>query len=324
MWIGTRPALDEHPFQRALDGHGVGFRMCYAAPKDAAPFRLATWRRANPSLPHMPDLEAVIRQEAADARRDPGALASFRALRLNQGVADTVSSVLVDADAWRASMGLPAPGVRATEYCLGLDLGQNAAMSAASAYFRTGELEACAVFPELPGLAERGLADGVGGLYLDMARRGELIQAGRRVSDVGALLREALRRWGRPVAIVCDRWRVAELKQHLEAVRFPLADLVERGQGFKDGGQDVRDLRAAVLSNQVRPASNLLLTAAMVEARAVGDPAGNWKLAKHAQGGRRVLARDDAAAAAVLAVAVGRRRWGTEKPKPRWRYRGAV
>ncbi len=61
----------------------------------------------------------------------------------------------------------------------------------------------------------------------------------------------------------------------------------------------------------------------MVEALAVGDPAGNWKLAKHAQGGRRVLARDDDAAA-VLAVAVGRRRWGIEQPKPRWRYRGAV
>ena len=193
LWIGTRPALDEHPFQRALDGHGTGFQMCYAAPRDAAPFRLETWRRVNPSLGFMPDLAAVIRQEAKDAKRDPVALASFRALRLNQGVADTVSSVLVDADAWRASMGLPAAGAKSSEYVLGVDLGQNAAMSAAAAYFRTGELEACAVFPELPGLGERGLADGVGRLYLDMAARGELIQAARRVSDVGELLREALR-----------------------------------------------------------------------------------------------------------------------------------
>ena len=324
LWLGTRPALDEHPFQRALDGHGVGFRLCYAAPKDLDPFKVRTWRRANPSLDHMPDLRAMIESEAQDARRDPVALASFRALRLNQGISDTVSSVLIDADAWRASMGLPAPGSRSSEYVLGIDLGQNAAMSAAAAFFRSSELEACAVFPELPGLGERGLADGVGRMYLDMAARGELIQAGRRVSDVGALLREALRRWGRPVAIACDRWRAAELRQALEVVRFPLSDLVERGQGFKDGGQDVRDLRAAVLANQVRPASNLLLTAAMSEARAVGDPAGNWKLAKHSQGGRRVLARDDAAAAAVLAVAVGRRRWGVAQPKPRWRYRGAV
>ena len=109
LWLGTRPAADEHPFQRALDGHGVGFRLCYQAPKDAAPFRKSTWKKANPGLAHFPDLEAKIREEAADAKRDPGALASFRALRLNQGVSDTVSSVLIDADTWRAAMGLPGP-----------------------------------------------------------------------------------------------------------------------------------------------------------------------------------------------------------------------
>ena len=174
-----------------------------------------------------------------------------------------------------------------TNTVLGLDLRQNAAMSAAAAYVRDGTLEAVACFPELPSLAERGLADGVGGLYQQMADRGELFQAGRRVSDIPALLRECLERWGRPVAIACDRWRLAELKQHLEAVQFPLTDLVEGGQGFKDGGQDVRDFRAAVLGDHVRPSRSLLLTAAMSEARVTGDPSGNWKLAKHVQGGRR-------------------------------------
>ena len=180
LWLGTRPAAADHPFQRALDGHGVGFRLCYAAPKDAPPFRAATWARANPSLRYMPDLAAVIRQESADAKRDPEAMQTFRALRLNQGVSDVAVSVLLDADAWRAAVELEGPGP-AGEYVVGVDLGQNAAMSAA-AYFRGGPLEALAVFPELPGLGERGLADGVGGLYLQMARRGELIQAGRRVS----------------------------------------------------------------------------------------------------------------------------------------------
>ena len=321
LWLGTRPATADHPFQRAHDGHGVGFRLCYAAPKDAPPFRAATWRRANPSLPAMPDLAKVLRQESQEARRDPEAMQTFRALRLNQGVSDVSVSVLLDADTWRAAVELEGPGP-AGEYILGIDLGQNAAMSAAAAYFRGGPLEACAVFPELPGLAERGLADGVGRLYLDMAARGELIQAGRRVSDVGELLREALRRWGRPVAVVCHRWRVAELRQSLELVRFPLAALVERGQGFKDGGQDVRDFRAAALAGQVRPSDSLLLAAAMSEARAVGDPAGNWKLAKHTQGGRRAAARDDAAAAAVLAVAEGRRQRGSKTGRRSWRYRG--
>ncbi len=61
LWLGTWPATDEHTFQRALDGHGVGFRLCYAAPRDADPFKVATWRRANPPLRHVPDLLAVIR-----------------------------------------------------------------------------------------------------------------------------------------------------------------------------------------------------------------------------------------------------------------------
>ena len=203
--------MPDHPFQRALDGHGVGFALCFAAPRDDPPFQRRTWKRANPGLDHLPDLEAVIRQEAEDAKRDESAMQSFRALRLNQGVGDTVASVLLDADTWRNAEALPEPDARAEAYVLGLDLGQNAAMSAAAAYFRDGRLEATACFPELPSLAERGLADGVGDLYQQMADRGELFQAGRRVSDIPALLAECLERWGRPVAITCDRWRLAEL-----------------------------------------------------------------------------------------------------------------
>ena len=105
------------------------------------------------------------------------------------------------------------PDKRGNEYVLGLDLGQNAAMSAAAAYFRNGTLEALACFPELPSLVERGLADGVGGLYQQMADRGELFTAGRRVSDIPERCSgRCLERWGRPVAITCDRWRSGRIK----------------------------------------------------------------------------------------------------------------
>ena len=323
LWLGTRPGTPDHPLQKALDGIGTGFSLSFAAAKDDPPFQRRTWIKANPSLSHFPDLEKVIRLEADEAKRDSSAMQSFRSLRLNMGVSDVVSSVLVDADTWRGAMALPEPEARAREYILGVDLGQNAAMSAASAYFSDGRLEAVAVFPELPSLAERGLSDGVGSLYSQMAAAGELLQAGRRVSDVAALLRECLERWGRPVAICCDRWRVSELKQHLEAVNFPLAHLVERGQGYKDGGQDVRDFRAAVIGGGVRPSRSLLLNAAMGEARVQGDPAGNWKLAKNTQGGRRANSRDDSCAAAIVAVAEGFRRWGG-KHKTRRRLRSVI
>ena len=69
------------------------------------------------------------------------------------------------------------------------------------------------------------------------------------------------------------------------------------------------------------PSRSLLLRAALAEARVTTDAAGNAKLSKGAQGGRRLRARDDSAAAAVLAVAEGFRRWhGGGTARPRWRY----
>ena len=305
--LGTRPASREHWFEKMLAG-GADYAQIHAAPSSAAPFQARTWRRANPSLKFMPNLEAVIRKEAMKARRDPAMLASFRALRLNQGLQDIQESFLLSADAWqrierpRGAVG-PAGG-----YVLGIDLGAGAAMSAAAAFWpESGLLDALAVFPTEPGLLERGLADGVGRRYSDMAARGELFEAGRRVSDVGALLGLALERWGLPDAVVCDRWREQELRQELEAAAFPLTGLVTRGMGFRDGGEDVRMFRGACLSDRVAPVESLLLRSAMSQARTVTDPAGNSKLSKSSEGGRRRESRDDAAAAAILAVAHGER-----------------
>lgn len=320
--LGTRPADEGHWFARML--RTADYAQVHAAGPDDPPFQIRTIRRSNPSVDHLPSLRERIRREIADAKIDPDALASFKALRLNQGVSDISRSVLVDAVTWQRAEAL---GWRDSSggYVMGVDLGTSAAMSAAAAYWRGGNLDALACLPELPELAKKGLADGVGNLYRKMADRGELIQAGSRVSDVGALLDEALRRWGRPAAVVCDRWREAELRQHLEARRFPSAALVTRGQGYKDGGQDVRDFRAAILGGHVRPAESLLMRAAMSEARVTVDPAGNAKLSKGSAGGRRHRARDDAAAAAILAVSAGYREWhqGGQRPR-RGAYIGVV
>ena len=55
----------------------------------------------------------------------------------------------------------------------------------------------------------------------------------------------------------------------------------------------------------------------MSEARTDGDPASNWKLAKNTQGGRRLNARDDDAAAGILAVAEEERGFRAERRGPR-------
>ena len=229
-----------------------------------------------------------------------------------------MESVLLDFETWER-IETEAPAL-AGPFVLGLDLGQNAAMSAAAAYFLDGGgLEAFAVFPEYPDLLERGRQDGVDRLYVECFDRGELLTEGARVSDVGALLHEVRRRWGDPAAIVCDRWREAELRQALEAVSFPSCPLIVRGMGWKDGSLDVREFRKACIDERVRPRRSLLLRAAMSGARVTTDPAGNAMLAKGGQG-RRSRCRDDAAAAAILAVAEGRRRAAWAEVRSAFQY----
>ena len=303
--LGTRPADAEHFFAKMLNG-GADYAQTHAARADDPRYRKATWRKANPSLDHMPDLHAAIRREADHARQDPSLLLSFESLRLNAGTSDVAVAALLAAATWT---GIEGEAERAGPCVWGIDLGTSAAQSAVAAYWpETSRLEALAAFPSDPSFAERGLRDGVGGLYVECARRGELIEAGGQAVNVATLLGEALQRFGRPAAIASDRWRAAELCDALAAAAIPKASLELRGQGFKDGAEDVRGFRRAVAEGRVTPVKSLLLTAAMGEARVLTDVAGNSKLAKGSEAGRRMRAKDDSAAAAILAVALGVRR----------------
>ena len=302
--IGTRAASGAHPFEVAL--RTADYVQRHAARPDDPPFHRRTWERACPSLrdPGFAPLLAKIRKEAKKARKDESLLASFRALRLNLGVSDVAEAMLIELDDWkRAEASVEPSGAPVW----GVDLGTTAASSAVSAYWpRGGRLDVVSAFPrEGMTLAERGLRDGVGSLYREQYKRGELILTPGHACDAATLLREALQRFGRPSAVAADRWREGELRDALHAAGVPMAALVFRGMGYRDGSEDVRAFRRAIAERKVFPVVSLVLRSAMAEARTVSDPAGNAKLAKQAQGGRRALARDDAAAAAILAVAEG-------------------
>ena len=313
--LGTLPATSGHWFAKMIAG-GAAYSQCHAARPGDPPFALRTIRRANPSVDHLPSLLEKIREEAADARQDESLLAAFRALRLNQGVSDTADATLLEAGTWEKIEG-DAPAAGRPIY--GIDLGTTAAMSSVAAFFpATSRLEVLSAFPAEPGLAERGLRDGVGRMYLDGQRRGELILAGGAAVSVPELLSAALARFGRPAAVVADRWREGELRDALKAAGVPLARLELRGMGYRDGASDVRSFRRWVLEGKVTPVRSLILANAVGEARVVTDDAGNQKLSKGTQGGRRLRARDDAAAAAILAVASAARR----PARPRGRYLG--
>ena len=249
---------------------------------------------------------AKLREEAADARRDPAMLAAFKALRLNLGVDDVESSLLLSAELWEelASESPEADGLARW----GVDLGGSAASSAVAAFWpATGLLRAVAAFPSLPPLGERGLRDGVGGLYSECERRGEVICVGEHAVSYRALLAEALARFGPPAMVSADRWRLADLQDAMNAVGMRGVTIEPRGQGYRDGGEDVRHFRRGVRGAARPPGAKRVPRVGGGRGPHLSDPAGNHKLAKASEGGRRMRARDDSAAASILAVSAAER-----------------
>ena len=304
--IGTRAASPEHWFSRWLEG-GADYVQIHAALESDPPFQRRTWKKANPSLDAFPHLEKAIRAEAVKAKVDSGELAAFKALRLNLGVEEVGRQSLLDAGVWEScevDVLPPAEGP-----CVwGIDLGSGHAMSAVASYSpATGRLECLAAFPDNPGLAARGAADHVGSTYEKMHERQELIVTPGRVVVVSDLLRAALARFGPPDVVVSDRWREGELRDALDLAGVPASAFSARGMGFKDGAEDVRGFRRACIDGRVKASKSLMIRAALSEAVTVSDPAGNSKLAKSSEGGRRQAAKDDAAAACILAISAGER-----------------
>ena len=316
IFIGTRPASDAHFFARLLEETDPSvYAQVHAAPVDDDPFSARTWRKANPALDYgLPDVE-VLKAEARLAKRDPAELATFRALRLNQGTSETESRMLIDALTWREieTDALPA---REGPLAVGIDLGGTAAFSACAAFWpRTGRLEGFVACGHDPPLSERATADGVSGVYEAMRDAGELVQIGGRIAGVGPFLAEALARFGRPQAIAADRWRAGELEDGVRESRLNLPEPTWRGQGWRDGAQDVRLFRSAVLEGKVAAPVSLAMRAALSEAKVVADASANEKLAKAGEGQHRRRGRDDLAAAIVLAVAEGMRREAATPPR---------
>ena len=308
LMTSTRSDEPSHPFELFLSKY-ADISMCYAVPKEEKDiYKKSVYLRANPSAKFIPELDASLKAAVAKAKESPASLASYRALKLNQGGSGVRGVHLMDPEEWRAleKEWDDREGMEG-DYHLGVDAGYVSSMSSCVAYWpKSGRLSALALVGAEPDLLARGKNDNVGPLYQKMYNRGELYTNPGRVSDLSYMFSLVYENFGNPVSISADRWRMGEVLQALEGGILAPCAIRWRGQGYKDGSQDLNAFLTACLTDKVKPEQSLLMRSGFSVARMIQDVAGNRKLAKGGETpGRPNNKRDDVVAAAILAVSAG-------------------
>ena len=300
--IGTQPASRDHWFSRLLREKAPGrFSMLFEVPADTPENKLLqrrTWLRANPSARHWPVLDQAIRNDAAKARKDPRRLAAFRARRCNSGTSDSHKAHLLEASAWEAC-GIDVPD-RDGDPIWAADLGHSKSASSIIALWpRSGRAEGLEMLPTVPSLDERERWDRTPpSLYRNAETDGSLILGGRRSPDLRALVATARERFGEPVAVVADRWRMDLLQDALEDAGIT-AEPILRGVGWYHSGPDCDALRYLIGEGLIHPVRTPLFDWSLSRCLVSTDPTGASKLIKQVG--------DDLGQALVLAAGVMRR-----------------
>lgn len=292
----------------------------YAADENADILDREQWHKANPGLGSIKSLDYMI-DAANRAAATPAAQPGFRTLELNLPGDPTAATIVTVADYQRCvAAALPE---RRGDAWIGLDCGGSNSFTAAAAYWPlTGRCELYAGIGGIPDLLTRSRADGVGGLYPQMAERGELwCYDGMNetpLDDFAADL--ALRLDGVAVAgLVADEYRVGRLRDALN--RAGLNDwagrLAVRPVRWKTGDADCVAFQGAVLGRRVAFPETLILAAAIRESKLISDNNANIRLDRSREHGRI-----DVLMAAVLAVAAGERNRPDPDAAPS--YRGSM
>ena len=300
---------------RGRKGHRAVAWHEYSCEPDVDLTDAEQWHQANPglatgikSLSYMQDMAERAAATPADAR-------AFRTLDLNSPGSPS-QDVIVDVGDWRQCVVDDVPAATGPCY-VGLDLGGARSFTGAAAYYpETYRLDVWASVGGNPTLEQRGQFDGVAGLYVTQRDRGELtVHEGFRETPVEPFLLDAAERLDGVAirGIAADRYKQATVQDALEQAKLRpwLRWLDWRGQGYRDGAEDVVAFQKAVYGGRIRIGRNLLLETAIMESMLAYDEAGNAKLDK-----RRHRGRIDALSAAVLAVSMGERNRKTRPSGP--------
>ena len=297
LFIGTLAPATGGWWHDLIAGGSRGSTHVTALQGDAKTWdQWPTIRKANPLTAIDATFRRKLREERDKARSDSRLRARFLSYRLNLPTADE-SKVLLSTGDWSRVTARPVPEP-AGRPVVGVDLGAGRSWSAAVALWRSGRVEAFAVAPGVPDIAAQETRDRVpAGTYTRLVESGRLtLAAGVRVPSPAALVDRILP-W-RPTAVICDRFRLAEL-QDAAGGRVRILPRVAR---WSECAFDVRALRKTAADGPlaVEESSRPLLAASLAAAAVKNDDQGNTRLAK--KDPNNATGRDDAAAALVLAA----------------------
>lgn len=315
--ISTQAPSDDHPLSQIIDDGLRGddpsiFVQLLCAPPDADPFAEATWLACNPALGKYLSVEEM-RQAAFRARRMPAFEPGFRNLRLNQRVDAQEEARVVTAGTWRkGNIGVDLEALAGRKCFAGLDLSGKHDLTAAVLAFPDDE--PVPNYDIVPYFLTP--SDALGGRRpAEQERFREWIAAGLmtavpgptiRYGFVAAQLVRLAQQFDLQV-IGFDRWRIDDFKADLAEVdaNFPVP-LEPFGQGFASMAPAIEWFAELALTGRIRHGGHPVLTASVVNAITVPDPAGNLKIDKPKSQARGPV-RIDGAIAAIMALAMAKR-----------------
>ena len=316
LYIGTLAPATAGWWHDLVDGGTRGTTYVQALRGD--PEKWDQWpeiRRCNPLTAIDPAFRKKLLEERDDAKSDTRLKARFLSYRLNVPTGDE-SSMLLTVDDWERTLDRPVLP-REGKPIVGIDLGGGRAWSAAVALWPNGRVEALATAPGIPGVDMQEKRDRVGrGTYQQLIDCGSLrVAYNLRVQPPAQLVNAIQDTWGKPLKIVCDRFRLPDLKDCTSGIKIE-----QRMTRWSESSEDIRALRKLAKDGplMVDKASRAILSASLAVAMVKNDDAGNVRQVKR---GTNNTARDDVAAALMLGSGALVRHM---RDKPKFKYHGAV
>ena len=289
----TGPASWWPGFVSSGSGDGRHVALLQANPEKWESFEEVL--RVNPVAAINSHLRRTLEREHKAALASERTSRTFKQFRLNLPGDPVDTQPLITTAEWARVCAREVPECEGAPI-VGVDLGGARSWSAAAALWPSGRIEAWAIAPGVPSLADQEREDQVHeGSYAELVVSGGLsVDEGQHVPSIERLL---ARVWAwEPLAIVCDNYRAPEL-HHVVSGRVRV---IERARSGGEATSNVQALRARLLDSEagVIESSRALLGAAWAQTNLIIGNEGQAKVTKI--DARR--SRDDAAAALLLAA----------------------